>query len=94
MSVLSIFVSKLGIQISQQNNCEASFPESCQRIGKTVCYIVAAVIIEGNKILMVQEAKKSCHGKWYLPAGRVELGESLDVSDLWCLKRCDSLDNE
>ncbi|KAK3096277.1 hypothetical protein FSP39_025226 [Pinctada imbricata] len=26
---------------------------------------------------MMQEAKYSCHGSWYLPAGRVERGESL-----------------
>lgn len=69
-----------------KNNCGfANFAESCQEIGKTVCYIVAAVIIEKDKILMVQEAKKSCRGKWYLPAGRVELAESLDVSEFFGL---------
>lgn len=26
---------------------------------------------------MVQEAKQDCYKKWYLPAGRVEVGESL-----------------
>eukprot|EP00005_Dracoamoeba_jomungandri_P013238 CAMPEP_0174264936 /NCGR_PEP_ID=MMETSP0439-20130205/24587_1 /TAXON_ID=0 /ORGANISM="Stereomyxa ramosa, Strain Chinc5" /LENGTH=131 /DNA_ID=CAMNT_0015351109 /DNA_START=225 /DNA_END=620 /DNA_ORIENTATION=- len=25
---------------------------------------------------MTQEAKSSCHGKWYIPAGRVEYGET------------------
>lgn len=32
---------------------------------------------EQNKILMVQEAKIECRGKWYLPAGRVEPCEGI-----------------
>lgn len=26
---------------------------------------------------MVQEAKRECYGRWYLPAGRMEAGESI-----------------
>lgn len=26
---------------------------------------------------MVQEAKRDCYGRWYLPAGRMEAGESI-----------------
>lgn len=45
---------------------------------KTVTYIVAVVIFnENNEVLMMQEAKKSCAGKWYLPAGRIEAGETI-----------------
>lgn len=45
---------------------------------KTVTYIVAAVVInDQGEILMMQEAKASCTGKWYLPAGRVCKNESL-----------------
>lgn len=45
-------------------------------VRKSVTYIVACVIInENNEILMMQEAKESCAGKWYLPAGRMEPGE-------------------
>ena len=29
---------------------------------------------------MVQEAKPSCRGKWYLPAGRMERNETIVVS--------------
>ncbi|KAK2840659.1 hypothetical protein Q7C36_012238 [Tachysurus vachellii] len=45
---------------------------------KNVCYIVSAVIFnsEGD-VLMVQEAKRECYGQWYLPAGRMEVGESI-----------------
>mmetsp|Transcript_14052 Transcript_14052/g.24102 ORF Transcript_14052/g.24102 Transcript_14052/m.24102 type:complete len:143 (+) Transcript_14052:135-563(+) len=39
--------------------------------------IVAIVVIEDDKVLLVQEAKEDCRGQWYLPAGRVEKGESL-----------------
>ncbi|KMQ83250.1 nucleoside diphosphate-linked moiety x motif 18 [Lasius niger] len=45
---------------------------------KTVTYIVAAVVInDQGEVLMMQEAKASCSGKWYLPAGRVEKNENL-----------------
>lgn len=41
-------------------------------------YIVAAVLFnKDDNVLLIEESKKSCHGKWYLPAGRVELGENL-----------------
>lgn len=34
-------------------------------LGENVTYIVAAVIInEDNEVLMMQEAKQSCAGKW------------------------------
>ncbi|XP_077259161.1 8-oxo-dGDP phosphatase NUDT18 [Temnothorax americanus] len=45
---------------------------------KTVTYVVAAVVInDQGEVLMMQEAKASCTGKWYLPAGRVEKNENL-----------------
>lgn len=47
-------------------------------LGKSVTYVVAVVIInEKNEVLMIQEAKKSCAGLWYLPAGRMEASESV-----------------
>lgn len=47
-------------------------------LGKSVTYIVACVLVnEDNEVLMMQEAKKSCAGKWYLPAGRMEKGENI-----------------
>lgn len=43
-----------------------------------VTYVVAAVIInENDEVLMMQEAKPQCMGKWYLPAGRVDPNENL-----------------
>lgn len=48
-------------------------------LGRTVCYIVGAVVInDQGRVLMMREAKKSCQGTWYLPAGRVEKNESLE----------------
>ena len=32
---------------------------------------------------MVQEAKASCRGKWYLPAGRMERNESIVVGEIY-----------
>ncbi|GJQ74431.1 hypothetical protein Trydic_g21301 [Trypoxylus dichotomus] len=47
-------------------------------LGESVTYIVACVLInDQNEILMMQEAKQSCAGKWYLPAGRMEKGENI-----------------
>ncbi|XP_022905502.1 8-oxo-dGDP phosphatase NUDT18 [Onthophagus taurus] len=47
-------------------------------LGETVTYIVAGVFInEDGEVLMMQEAKQSCAGKWYLPAGRMEKGETI-----------------
>lgn len=47
-------------------------------LGSNVTYVVACVILnESNEVLMMQEAKESCAGKWYLPAGRMEKGESI-----------------
>lgn len=47
-------------------------------VKKSVTYIVAAVVInEKGDVLMMQEAKSSCAGTWYLPAGRMEPGENI-----------------
>lgn len=41
---------------------DPSFKPICS---ETVTYVVAAVILnENNEVLMMQEAKKSCAGKW------------------------------
>lgn len=58
-------------------------PDFVPILKQSVCYVVMAVIInEKNEILMMQEAKSSCAGQWYLPAGRVEPNESIMVSKL------------
>ncbi|CAG0882782.1 unnamed protein product [Cyprideis torosa] len=49
------------------------------RVKKTVTYIVCGIFLnERDEVLMMQEAKKSCAGKWYLPAGRMEEGETIE----------------
>lgn len=48
------------------------------RLRRNVCYVVLAVFLnEQDEVLMVQEAKKECYGSWYLPAGRMEPGETI-----------------
>jgi len=50
------------------------------RVRQTVTYIACSVLLnEHNEVLMVQEAKPSCRGKWYLPAGRMERNETIEV---------------
>lgn len=49
---------------------------------KNVTYIAGAVVFnDKGEVLLMQEAKVSCAGTWYLPAGRVEPGEQIIVSD-------------
>lgn len=58
-----------------------SAPENVKAVvlRKTISYIVAAVIFNSkNEVLVVQEAKPDCHKQWYLPAGRMEEGESIE----------------
>ena len=53
----------------------AKFKPVCKH---NVAYIVGIVLIDNqDRICLVQEAKLSCRGKWYLPAGRMEKGEDL-----------------
>ncbi|CAL1528887.1 unnamed protein product [Lymnaea stagnalis] len=43
-----------------------------------MCYICMVVLFDDKKnVLLIQEAKKSCRGTWYLPAGRLEPGETI-----------------
>lgn len=47
-------------------------------VGETINYIVACVVLNDHgEVLMMQEAKQACAGKWYLPAGRMEKGETI-----------------
>lgn len=39
--------------------------------------IVGGVVEQNGKYLLIQEAKAKCRGKWNLPAGHLEVGESL-----------------
>ncbi|EDW80927.1 uncharacterized protein Dwil_GK11300 [Drosophila willistoni] len=56
----------------------SSSPDFLPILGQTVTYIVACVLInDHDEVLMIEEAKQSCTGKWYLPAGRMERGESI-----------------
>lgn len=72
------------------SGCDVCKPclQSPALLGVNTVYIVAAVVInETNKVLLIQESKQSCQGKWYLPAGRVEKQESLvDAVKRECLE--------
>ena len=37
--------------------------------------VVGVVVVRDDKILMVQEAKQKCYGKWNMPAGHLDDGE-------------------
>ena len=45
----------------------------CFQTSDSVCFTLLQ-----EEVLMVQEAKQDCYKQWYLPAGRVEVGESLE----------------
>lgn len=42
-----------------------------------VTIIVGGIIEKDGKFLLVQEAKEKCRGKWNIPAGHLESGESI-----------------
>lgn len=51
--------------------------------------IVGGVLKKDNKYLLVQESKKSCYGKWNIPAGHLELNENiLDGAKREILEEC------
>ncbi|KAM7415512.1 hypothetical protein PAMA_017832 [Pampus argenteus] len=67
-------------QGSEVTGCDVALDQSKPAtLKKTVTFIVCAVIFnDKEEVLMVQEAKQDCYKQWYLPAGRVEVGESLE----------------
>lgn len=54
-------------------------PDAIPIIQTSVYYIAGCIIFNdaGDQILLVEEAKKRCRGKWYLPLGKIEPNESL-----------------
>uniref|UniRef100_A0A914IBH4 Nudix hydrolase domain-containing protein n=1 Tax=Globodera rostochiensis TaxID=31243 RepID=A0A914IBH4_GLORO len=52
------------------------------RVYDNVTYIVSAIALRdgprGREVLLMREAKEKCRGKWYMPAGHVEPGETLE----------------
>uniref|UniRef100_A0AAQ4QRR8 Nudix hydrolase domain-containing protein n=1 Tax=Gasterosteus aculeatus aculeatus TaxID=481459 RepID=A0AAQ4QRR8_GASAC len=56
--------------------CVCACACACACVCVCVCACVCPVCQE--EVLMVQEAKQDCYKQWYLPAGRVEVGESLE----------------
>jgi mutator protein MutT len=41
---------------------------------------VGAVIVDGNRVLLVRRAHEPLKGEWSIPGGAVELGETLEVA--------------
>ncbi|PAA88524.1 hypothetical protein BOX15_Mlig031695g1, partial [Macrostomum lignano] len=49
------------------------------KLGRSKAVIVSGIVFSANRdVAMIQEAKPSARGLWYLPAGRLELNESLE----------------
>ncbi|XP_068166237.1 8-oxo-dGDP phosphatase NUDT18 [Antennarius striatus] len=67
-------------QGSEVMTCDVGLEQSKPAtLRRTVTYIVCGVIFnDKDEVLMVQEAKQDCYKQWYLPAGRVEVGETLE----------------
>jgi len=58
--------------------CVAGF---VPRLSQTVTYIACTVLVnDRSEILMIQEAKHSYRGKWYLPTGKMKKNETIEVS--------------
>lgn len=67
-----------GLRVQSWDSEPAGEPRAPVRLRRNVCYVVLAVFLnEQDEVLMIQEAKKECYGSWYLPAGRMEPGETI-----------------
>ncbi|XP_007094015.3 8-oxo-dGDP phosphatase NUDT18 [Panthera tigris] len=67
-----------GLSVHSCDSAPAEEPPAQVRLRKNVCYVVLAVFLnEQDEVLLIQEAKKECRGSWYLPAGRMEPGETI-----------------
>eukprot|EP00743_Colponemidia_sp_Colp-15_P005553 GILK01005974.1.p1 GENE.GILK01005974.1~~GILK01005974.1.p1 ORF type:complete len:383 (+),score=55.70 GILK01005974.1:37-1149(+) len=49
-------------------------------VRKNATYVVSSVLVQDGQLLLVQESKASCRNKWYLPAGRMEVNETIAAS--------------
>ncbi|CAG5122322.1 unnamed protein product [Candidula unifasciata] len=65
---------KEGIDVQSDSQSQQFVPKT----KVSMCYICGTVLFdEKGQVLLIQEAKKSCLGTWYLPAGRLEPGETI-----------------
>ena len=70
--------SLLEFQAHQVSPCSEMDAGTVLQIKKSITYVVAGVCIQDGKVLLMQEAKMSCRGTWYLPSGGMEPGESIE----------------
>nr|XP_020025409.1 8-oxo-dGDP phosphatase NUDT18 [Castor canadensis] len=67
-----------GLLVQSYDSEPLGNPRVPVRLRKNVCYVVLAVFLnEQDEVLLIQEAKRECRGSWYLPAGRMEPGETI-----------------
>ncbi|KAM4836963.1 8-oxo-dGDP phosphatase NUDT18 isoform 2-T2 [Thomomys bottae] len=67
-----------GLLVHRYDSEPPGHPPVPVRLRKNVCYVVVAVFLnEQDEVLLIQEAKRECRGTWYLPAGRMEPGETI-----------------
>ncbi|XP_004591515.2 8-oxo-dGDP phosphatase NUDT18 isoform X1 [Ochotona princeps] len=68
-----------GLQVQNWDSGPAGGkPPPPARLRANVSYVVLAVFLnEKDEVLLIQEAKRECRGAWYLPAGRMEPGETI-----------------
>ncbi|XP_060107436.1 8-oxo-dGDP phosphatase NUDT18 [Heteronotia binoei] len=75
---LDLLLSGKGWPVPEEYDAGPPPPLQPVRLRRNTCYVVMAVLLnEKNEVLMMQEAKLECHGTWYLPAGRMEPGETI-----------------
>ncbi|XP_031218241.1 8-oxo-dGDP phosphatase NUDT18 [Mastomys coucha] len=75
---LATVLAGKGLLVQSCDSEPAGKPLMPVRLRKNVCYVVLAVFLnEQDEVLMIQEAKRECRGTWYLPAGRMEPGETI-----------------
>lgn len=68
-------ISQESVKVLNEINKFEKYKPTCKG---NVAYILGIVLIDdANQMCLIQEAKASCRGKWYFPAGRMEKNEDL-----------------
>lgn len=68
-------------RIGNRGNCSNPGKHSPRLNRKNCFYVVSVVLIEGDNVLLVSEAKENCYEAWCLPGGKVRQYESIIVSE-------------
>ncbi len=66
-----------GLPVVQEGRVDNKAQDTMRKYPSRPLVGVGGTILRGNQVLLVQRGREPAYGKWSLPGGLVELGESL-----------------